>query len=316
MKVKNEFEGGSMKPLKNGSIMSKLFVIVMTVLMMPPCTFSLEAGIWDSLKSKFVKAEAPQPPTIKVLVLHDADAAVVEVKGKYNLFDPHQNKKIGSYFVGKSNLIQPLAAGLKWGEEFPDHFQIKITPDNPSITVVVDGIEYKGSIYVYDIGGSISIVNEVDLEDYLSSVLGLTIDQKASEEALAALAIASRTEAYFRATSSQNPYWNVDAQQVKYQGNAVTARSRAVEQAIVATKYMVMSKTGAYEKTLTPFHVEIVEGAAAKKNTFSLEHADALAQKGDNAAKILSKIFPNTSIELAHSVEKGWEPIAGNEPTK
>lgn len=300
-----------MKTLNNHLRKAGVFLCLTSMLCTLPNPTALHAGIWDSVKNVFIKSEKPQPPTIKILIAHDVDAAVIEVKGKYNIYDPHQNKKLGSYFASKSNLIQPMSSGLKWGEEFPDVFQILIVPDESTITTVVDGIEYKGSIYVYDIGGSISIVNEIDIESYLSSVLTLSVTQPSSEEALAAIAIASRTEAYHRAVSSANPYWHVDAKVVKYQGHAITNQSKVLEKAIEATRYMVMSKTGAYDRKVTPFAIEIVEAPVkSKKSMFSIQEANALAKEGHNAAKILAHFFPHANIQLVHSSDDTWHAVA------
>lgn len=276
---------------------------------------SLQAGIWDSIKSTFVASEKLEPPKIRVLIVHNVDAAVIEVKGKYNIYDPLKNNKLGSYFLGKSNLLQPLSGGLKWGEEFPGVYQINIIPDDPNITTLVDGIEYKGNLYVYDIGGRISIVNEVDIEDYVSSVLGSTIDKPLSEEALAAAAIAARTQAYRSSLTASNPFWHIEAKQSKYQGNGVTGRFKEVEKAIVATRYMVMSQTGAYDRVLTPVAVQIIPSGKVT-NSLSLAEAEALAQKGDNAAKILNRTFPNTTIQLTHNFNDSTGDIAEIEKTR
>ena len=261
------------------------------------------------LKSAFVGDDKPLPLKIRVLIVHNVDAAVVRVKGKYNVFDPHKNSKIGSYFIGKSNLLQPLSSGIKWGEEFPGVFQITIIPDDPNITTVVDGMEYKGNLYVYDIGGRISIVNEVDIEDYVSSMLGLAIDKEMPEEALAAAAIAARTQAYRAAVTAPNPFWHVEAEQSKYQGNGVAGRFKEVEKAIASTRYMVMSQTGTYDRTVTPVAVQIIPTGKVT-NSLSLEEAEVLAQKGNNAAKILNQTFPNTTIQLTYSISDPHDKTA------
>lgn len=252
-----------------------------TLLAVAPFAATAQGGIWDSIKSAFVSSEKPKPPMIKVLIAHDIDAAMLEVKGKYNIIDPYKNTRLGTRFVGKAHLIQALAGGLKWGEEFPGTYQIEIIPDDNTVTTVIDGIEYHGNIYIYDIGGTISIVNEVDIEDYLSSILALQYEKPVAEEAMAAAAIAARTDAYYKATNAPNPYWHVDAKKVNYLGNGVAHRKNGVDEALAATRYMVINRVGAYDN-------------------FSIAEADKAAKKGDSAAKILAKSYPNTTIELIH----------------
>lgn len=266
----------------------------------------VEAGVWDKVKSAFV-AEKPQPPTIKVLVAHDAEALTIEVKGKYNLYDPYKNKLISNRFVGKNHLMQPLSDGLKWGEKFPGVFQLLIKPDDNNTTTLIDGIEYRGSIYVYDIGGTISVVNEVDIEDYLHSVLSLQLNKPQSDEAMAAVTIAARTHAYNIATSAPNPYWHVDAEKVGYQGHGVTSRIGGLEKALASTKYMVMNMKGSTSNEIVPFSLQLVQSNAERNAILekglaglSIEDAEDLAKRGNHAATILSKAFPDTTISLIH----------------
>jgi stage II sporulation protein D len=265
---------------------------------------SLQAGIWDTVKSVFVTPEEVKPPSIRVLIARDADGALLEVKGPYNIYDPYKNERLGTRFVGKSNLIQPLLGGLKWGEEFPGTYQLVIVPDNQDVTTVVDGIEYRGLIYVYDVGGNISIVNEVDIEDYVNSILSVQFTKPLAKEAMAAAAIAARTDAYHQALSTSNPYWQVDGKATDYLGVGVTQRANGVEQAVAETRYMVMSRTSGYEKTVTPFPVELIgrsKPATKGVSGLSLDLANNMAEKGHHADKILTKVFPGISIGLTHN---------------
>lgn len=260
-----------------------------------------EAGMWEKMRPNIFK-EPATIPTMKVLVVHDADAVVVEVKGKYNIYDPFKQERLGTRFVGKSNLIQPLAGGLKWGEEFPGVYQIAIVPDEQKITTVVDGIEYRGKIFIYDIGGAISIVNEVDLEDYLNSILALQFKESRSVEALAAVAIVERTHALYQSMHPKNPYWHVRAEDVDYNGYAITNRGNDIEKALSSTRYIVMSATEG-EKLFNPFAAKWSPGSPAIKSgkesqgaVLALGEAEAQAQKGMHAAQILSKTYPEASL--------------------
>lgn len=257
-----------------------------------------DAAIWDSVTSLFT-SPAKKAPTIKVLVVSNKDALVLEVKGKYNIFDPNTDSRLATRFMGKGNLIQAMQGGLKWGEEFPGVYQILIIPDDKQITTVVNGIEYRGKIYIYDVKGKLNVVNEVDLEDYLSSVLAYELKGNHSPETLAAIAIIERTNALFQSENSVNPYWNVDGKDVEYYGHSVTGRNAAVEQAISATKNMVMSKD---KKIVEPFAVTWSEDVPPKGKTpfLSISEAESMASKGNDAAEILSKKFPNTTLQLTY----------------
>lgn len=269
-----------------------------------------EAGIWDQVKSVFVSPEKPKPPTIKVLITHNVPSVHLEVRGKYSIYDPYKNKHITSRIVPKGTLIEALSTGLRWGEEFPGVYQIQIVPDNAQTTIVIDEKTYRGSIYIYDIGGTISLVNEVDIEDYLQSTLSPQLPTYASQETVAASVIAARTHAYYQAFSSTNPYWHVNSSKVDYQGvRAETPQNIHLSKSIVATRYMVLSETGAYEGSITPFAINLVAsssqaGNSSSKGKMAIDESEELAQKGNNAAQILARSFPSAKIELSYSPDQ------------
>lgn len=262
----------------------------------------LQAGVWDNITGYFKGQVRPEPPTIRVLVLHDAENAKLEVHGKYSLFDPYTNSYISKRFTGKSRQIQALSDGLKWGESFPGLYQLKIKPEETLTTTLINTREYPGLIYVYDIGGTISMVNEIPVEKYVRSVLASYQNQQLEPETLAAIAIAARTNAYFQAVNPKNTYWAVDADKVGYQG--LIPVPAVIEDAVNLTRYMIMSRTGIYEGVATPFAVQLdalTASQTAKEmevSKISLEEANAMAQKGSHAAQILAKAFPGSTIML------------------
>lgn len=289
-------------------MMRKLLMIAFALICYIP--FS-QAGILDDWLTNLWRGQKPEPPTIKVLIVHDQPGVVLEVKGKYKIYDPHQNNYLSTRFIGKRKFIQALQDGLKWGEEFPGVHQLKIVPDDKNTTTIVDGIEYRGTIYVYDIGGTISVVNEVDIEDYLASILEPQFDENLSPETFAAIAITARTNAYYQAMNPKNTYWAVDAGSVEYEGYAVTKRATAVDKALQATKYMVLVLPNDQTKKNETFPAQwgsTTGGKVPKENAvfsrISLFQAEDLAKAGEHAAQILAKAFPNAQIVLMYSANK------------
>ena len=203
--------------------------LFMLILVFAPFASTVEAGLWDNIKSLFAGSNRNVPPIIRVLVTHDQPSVMLEVKGKYNVYDPNTKAHMGTRLIGKHKLIQSIPSGLKWGEEFPGIYQLHIVPENQSITTVVNEVEYRGSLFVYDIGGTISIINAVDLEDYLTSVLTPQFHEPLSEETLSAIAITARTYAYYRTLHPKNPFWGVDGEQEVYAGLASIDTDSAIE---------------------------------------------------------------------------------------
>lgn len=267
-----------------------------------PFQNSMQAGVFDDVL--FKRNPVNTPPMIRVLVVNERPGAVIEVKGKYRLYDPKDQSHISTRFIGKRKYIQALKGGLQWSEEFPSLHQLMIVPDEQNITVVVDGIEYRGSIYVYDVEGKISVVNEVYIEDYLASQLTPQVRASYPEEVFAAIAITARTNAYFQVENPKNNYWDVDGKSVKYQGYAVTDGRSPIEQAIEATRYLIMSRSAPDSPKAQPFQAQWdflrPTGSAILDSAISLQDAETMAKKGDHAAKILERAFPGTSMLLMH----------------
>lgn len=278
----------------------RLLLLFLTIL--PFTTSSLQAGMWDNIVDTWKGRSRPTPPSIRILVLHDVEGAQLEVKGKYSLFDPYTDSYISSRFVGKSRQIQALSDGLKWGESFPGLYQIKIRPDEESTLIAVNGKEYEGLVFIYDIGGSLSAVNQIPVEDYVRSVLAQYQSQNLHPEALAAIAIVARTNAYFQTVNPKNTYWAVDAQKVGFQGRVPVSQN--IAEAVRATRYMIMSRTGIYEGVATPFAAQLDSIGPGHPNKemetakISLEEANQMAENGQHAAQILAKAFPGTTIML------------------
>lgn len=281
-----------------------LRIVFVILLAIGPMAAPVEAGWWDSITSFFSKPAAAKPPKIRVLVVHDQQGVVVEVKGKYKIYDPHNGEHISTRYVGKRKYMQSVRDGLKWGEEFPGVYQLMIVPDETSTTTLVDGIEYRGPIFVYDIGGTISVVNEIPIEDFLSSTLAQKYNKKLPNEFLAALVISARTNAYYAAANPKNQYWSVDARPSNYQGHAIIDQSSDVEKALKDTRYMVMSNSAPGDDVVNAFpaewKVDPVNYSQPYISRITFDQGEDLAKKGEHAAQILMKAFPGVKIELIH----------------
>lgn len=201
-------------------------------------------------------------PQIKVLIADNVDAAVVEVHGPYSVFDPNKGKQIASRFFGKSQLLQATTEGIRHGEIFVGTYQIEYRPDTANTRVLVDGIQYPGNLAFYQLGSRISIVNQVDVEDYLKSILTGMANPKMAPEALSAMVIAARTSAYYQAAKAPEAHWHVRAEDVGYVGYTAIEKT-ALAESINNSKYMVMSHDGTADAA-KPFLAPITEHSAGK----------------------------------------------------
>lgn len=268
----------------------------------PVALSHVHAGIIDLMTDAFTKKVVAQPPAIRVLLAHDKHGVILETKGKYKLYDPLTGVRVGMSFNGKRRYMQPLADGLRWGESFPGIHQLLILPDDSCTTTMVDGIEYQGAIYVYDVGGSISVVNSLPVEDYLVTILTQRYNGSFPEELMAAITITERTKYYYQTLNGGTDFWDVDGAKEGYQGSALVRRSTPVESAIRKTQHMALASPDG-RGVLSVDWVE--PGAKRYKGvTYSAitqSEASKMAQAGKNAADILRSAFPATTLQLGPS---------------
>ena len=117
----------------------------------------------------------------------------------------------------------PIETGLKWGEEFPGFYQMYIRPRSEETSIFINGIQYSGNIVVYAVGNRINIVNDLDIESYVKSLLSAQIPSPVENEVMAAMAILARTNAYYAVSHHQEAFWHVSAADVGYQGSGLIA---------------------------------------------------------------------------------------------
>lgn len=268
----------------------------------------VEAGAWESTKDFFTVPRAHNPPSIRILVASDKPELTLEIKGRYKVYDPRDNSHIMTRKIGKKEVLKVIDDGLMWGEEIPGVHQLLIVPEDFSVLTVIDGVAYQGSIYIYDVEGKLSVVNRIDLEEFLSSILTPLFPESAPEELLSAVAIVARTNLYYLAANPKNAYWAVDAKQIDFHGYKNTGASPAIMDAIKNTRYMVLGKDNSYEGTVNPIPAQWqipgllnVKGGSSVASKIDIEEAKRLAEKNDNAADILKKAFPGATIQLIHT---------------
>lgn len=204
-----------------------------------------------------------KPATLKVLLKERQDKILLEVKGPYKVFCPHTNVLISSSTRAKRTTLRPQTAGLFWGDSFPGFFGVRIVPSNNLTTILVNGIQYKGCLEVYDVGGQLRVINEVDVENYLSSCLATQFSHIKEPEVLNALAIVARTNAYYKIQAAPKAPWHVTASEEGYQGYGATAQYLPLEAAIQETHHAILT----YQEK--PFAACWNENSGGKTASFS-----------------------------------------------
>jgi stage II sporulation protein D len=180
------------------------------------------------------------PKNIQVLLEKDASEVLLEVQGPYSIYNPHDGAKISAGLIGKRFIIRELEGGLKWGEEFPGVHQIYIKPRSADTSIFINGIQYQGAVAVYGVASQINIVNDIDIESYILSLLNAQFSTPLESEVMASLAILARTDAYYHATTNPHSFWHVDAKEVGYQGSALNLPKSPAQKAVDTTRHLIL----------------------------------------------------------------------------
>lgn len=199
---------------------------------------------WNFLISSELPTDISQkskPATVKVLLKKLANDAILEVKGRYLIYQPQNHLLIESGIAGKRAKISASERGVKWGELFPSTFDIRIVPGDSQSSLLVDGIQYKGCLEIYSINGTINIINEIDIENYLKSILTTRLIEPMSNDLLDLIAVVERTNLYAQAYKNRGSSWHLEATKEGYQGYPVTISSSQINQTIDRTRYLVMT---------------------------------------------------------------------------
>lgn len=269
------------------------------------CTFLSAATLQAVLPNQrsILLKEQDNSHTIRVRVLHEVPKVELGVTGSYLLMDPYNKNDVHNRIYGKSATLQPMANGLKWGEEFPDMHQIKVLPTTPKTEILLNGKPYLGLLTFYEIGDSrtLSVVNDLNIEDYVANLLMRSLTGTEPQEAINALAIAARSTAYYQVQHPRNrQFWDVDGITVGYLGPIDFAPApaviTAVSKALRDTRYMLLTDPAGSlnDAFYAPWSVE---QAQDKTGLLTLKAATEAADKGQHAAQILHATFPTAILQ-------------------
>lgn len=247
--------------------MKKMFFL--SALLFAPLLFAAEQKVEKS------EVKTSNEPTIRVVIADSVPSVILESNGPYSVINKETGELLSLGSLGKRYAVYMLKEGLRWGEEFVDIYSIQVTPKGDDPMLYVDGMQYKGAVTLYGReDGTLLVVNEVPLEDYVKSTLSAQINNVLSKEALAAMAISARTVAYKSVLENKNNLYDVTARETAYFGHGVTKKKSNVESAVEATCHIVMSG----------------DGKVPTRIPLNVEEASSLASQGLNAKEILKKV--------------------------
>jgi hypothetical protein len=161
----------------------------------------------------------------------------------------------------------------------------------------VNGQAYEGRIRLVRDGGTLTVVNHLLLERYITSVVGAEMPSSWSIEALKAQAVAARSYALAHLARPASRYWHLGdtTRWQAYRGLAsVTGRTN---EAVALTNGMILSYQGGIVESLYAATSRISQEAHGHLGASMSQHgAQDLAQQGLRYNEILGRYYQGASL--------------------
>jgi stage II sporulation protein D len=185
---------------------------------------------------------AEEVQLVRILLVKNVPEIVIETTSSYRVLD----SGLHPLFKGDRIVATPVranASGIQIGSQ---------TFKNTPLTIQSDGGGIKVGKHIYrsalkiwrESSQAISVVNEIDVEDYLKGVLPWEANPEWPMEALKAQAVASRTYALFRTLEKQDEKFALhqDVKSQVYKGKAI--ENPKTNQAIEDTRGKILTYKG------------------------------------------------------------------------
>ena len=214
----------------------------------------------NGLFSNFQEAK---PATVKVLLLKNVAKVFLEVQGEYVIQNIDTDSAITAIRQGRKAFLSASNDIINWNEEISSIPDLRIVPADAESQILLNGIEYKGCLEIHNQNGKLTLINEVDVENFLKATLPFKFTENLEPEVWQAVAIAERTSLYFLGQKKPNVSWHFKAEDVDYQGVGSTFQDTDCENAVQATRHTVLT----YQNKLFP--ALITNDSGGKTSDFS-----------------------------------------------
>jgi stage II sporulation protein D len=195
-----------------------------------------------ALVSMFACATSARADTnVRILLLKHQFQAVIASAGGL-IVRPYQTGSAPLLTPDITTVIdvRPQADGLLLAGTIQTQNKLLITPLS-DLAVTVDGQSYRGSVVIErSEEGALSVINVVDVEQYLYSVVGSEVSASTPPSALQAQAVVARTYAVAHLGAHEDLGFDLHAGDQDQAYNGMSAESESVVNAVDATRGVVM----------------------------------------------------------------------------
>ncbi|NCR42212.1 MAG: SpoIID/LytB domain-containing protein [Microcystis aeruginosa W13-11] len=235
------------------------------------------------------------PPVleIRVAIKRDVASVLIGVNGPAVITD-RQGRGLKTIATNEGLPVIPGANGLKMGDlSLPE--VIFVQPTTADGLVYVDDSWYRGKVLLVGQGDRLLVVNQVNLEAYLYSVVGSEMHSTAPMQALKAQAIAARSYALVHIIRPANAWFHLGNSQRWQVYKGIRSEYQSTHQAVNATAGQILSYKGGVVESLYAATDEIVAWAHGGRG-MSQTGAYELAEKGLDYQQILGNYYPGVGL--------------------
>lgn len=235
------------------------------------------------------------PPALEIRVAIKRDVAnvLIGVNGPAVITD-RQGRGLKTIATNEGLPVIPGAKGLKMGDlSLPE--VIFVQPTSADGLVYVDDSWYRGKVLLVAQGDRLLVVNHVNLEAYLYSVVGSEMHSTAPMHALKAQAIAARSYALVHIIRPANAWFHLGNSQRWQVYKGIRSEYQSTHQAVNATAGQILSYKGGVVESLYAATDEIVAWAHGGRG-MSQTGAYKLAEKGLDYQQILGNYYPGVGL--------------------
>ncbi|HHT9136747.1 MAG: SpoIID/LytB domain-containing protein [Candidatus Brocadiales bacterium] len=176
-------------------------------------------------------------PVLRVLLMNDVKEAQLSINGSYQITGSLTNIIDQGQGLQKTK-ISASNGGISIGNKRYDNSELRITGLRDG-AIELNNIRYRGEIrIVQQFNNKFSVIEEVDLESFISGVLGSEMPQTWNEEALRAQAVTARTYAMYKKKVRRNEVYHLDMLELAYRG--MSSESPRLNKIVQDTKGIVM----------------------------------------------------------------------------
>ena len=181
---------------------------------------------------------------VRISVIKNTPKISLKIKSPYRISTLHTGQLINDGRRLRSSFILPTTSGIKIGEDEFKVFGVNITPKKDA-TIYIDKKRFRGSVDIIRTEDlKLSVINHIDVEDYLRGVLYNEVSHWWPMAVLEAQAIAARAYALYQKSVRTNRDYDLTSDTYSQVYGGFFSERWKTDRAVKRTKGKVLTYKG------------------------------------------------------------------------